>query len=585
MKLKNLKIEFISALLLAFTLVNCTDLEEVVLDENLGDEVGSVDAALAAAYERLSDGLMVDNSGFIALQEYTTDEALLPTRGSDWGDGGKWRSMHEFTWNPSNAIITDNFNRLTNGIVRAITAIQTIDGSGDANEALFLAEAKALLAYYTYETLELYGQAPYRDPLGENQELQILKAETAIDDLIADVEALLPQLAPSGEQNTFAGRFTREAGYAFLAEMYLNRATLKDKYNASSSFDFNETSVDGNSTDMQKVIEYTSNLINSGKYSLEANYFDNFSRGNENSSEMIFAVIQQITDLKKGDNDLGYVNQARNQRPTPNERGTNATCTTPEFFHSWDNDMDDPRLTRKYQYDDGTWFMNDGTDTSVPATSTINGDLWFHFNRGILYGQQYGPKLDGNGGFIMTNDGRIEVFQLFMEKSEGTPMDFTPELSFDDPNVAVFAQNQINQGARIFKYEFDAEFNNGASGIDVPVFRLGGMYAMRAEAYLRSGQNALALNDINKLRTSRTREALYGNAPGTALPAIDAEILYRELGHEMYWEYKRRKQMIRFGKFDLPYTAKPQSQPYRRVFPIPQETIDVTPQFTQNQGY
>jgi hypothetical protein len=32
--------------------------------------------------------------------------------------------------------------------------------------------------------------------------------------------------------------------------------------------------------------------------------------------------------------------------------------------------------------------------------------------------------------------------------------------------------------------------------------------------------------------------------------------------------------VIRFGKFDLPGTAKAASQPFRRVFPIPQ-TIDV----------
>jgi hypothetical protein len=49
----------------------------------------------------------------------------------------------------------------------------------------------------------------------------------------------------------------------------------------------------------------------------------------------------------------------------------------------------------------------------------------------------------------------------------------------------------------------------------------------------------------------------------------------------------RRPQMIRFGKFDLasPQSAKPASQPFRRVFPIPQSTLDVTKAFTQNQGY
>ena len=43
--------------------------------------------------------------------------------------------------------------------------------------------------------------------------------------------------------------------------------------------------------------------------------------------------------------------------------------------------------------------------------------------------------------------------------------------------------------------------------------------------------------------------------------------------------------MIRFGKFDLPGTAKPASQPYRRIFPIPQATLDASKDFTQNPGY
>ena len=61
----------------------------------------------------------------------------------------------------------------------------------------------------------------------------------------------------------------------------------------------------------------------------------------------------------------------RNQKPSPANRGTNASCITPEFYHTWDNNHDDPRFHRHYQYADGTWFMNDGTDVSVPATSIV----------------------------------------------------------------------------------------------------------------------------------------------------------------------------------------------------------------------
>jgi len=580
---KNVAVAF-----LAFFSISCTDLDEVVLDEVLGEAASNPAGALAAAYDRLGDKTFVDHGGVFALQEYTSDVALLPTRGSDWGDGGKWRSMHEFSWSSNNAIVTDNWNLLTNGITRSLTAIKSIHNSTIPEKDLFMAEAKGLLAYYTFTTLDLYGQAPYRDPLDLNAPLEILQADTAIDSLILEVEALLPELAELGQQSTHTGRFTKEAAYGLLSNMYLNRAVFKDRYNPTSSFNFTEAAVSGTGTDMDQVIYYTSLLINSGKFNLESNYFKNFSLDNSGSSEMIFAVVQKIDYIRNGDNDFAYVSMERNQRVSPANRGTNASCISPEFYASWDGNHDDPRFHRYVQYSDGTWFMNDATTTSVPATDIVPGSAglpWFHFNYGIMAGPQYGPKLTPSGKFEMTDDNRIKVFPLVMEKSTTTPMDFTPALNFDNPAVAVFAQNQINRGARVFKYEFDPEEGNGSSNVDIPLFRLGGIYTMRAEAYFRKGDIGLALADVNALRINRTREALFNNVPGTPIVSLNADILYKELGFEMYWEMYRRPQMIRFGKFELPFSAKPVSQPFRRIFPIPQETMDVTKSFTQNFGY
>ncbi len=127
--------------------------------------------------------------------------------------------------------------------------------------------------------------------------------------------------------------------------------------------------------------------------------------------------------------------------------------------------------------------------------------------------------------------------------------------------------------------------DNGVSPADVPLYRLGGIYAMRAEAYLRNGEDGNALADINMLRTSRTNEPFNGSVPGKALTSLDENALYRELGFELYYEMKRRPQMVRFGKADQAGTAKKATQPYRRIFPIPQSTMDVNKEFKQNDGY
>ncbi|MBS1602376.1 MAG: RagB/SusD family nutrient uptake outer membrane protein [Bacteroidetes bacterium] len=566
-------------------LSGCTKLKEQVIDEVLGSNIASPQNALASAYGQMDNGTFVDHSQVFSLQEYSTDEAILPTRGSDWGDGGIYRAIHEFTWGPDNSMLTNTWNSLNNGITLSLTAISTINKSTASNKAQLLAEAKALLDLYTFHALDLYGQAPYRDPSLDNAPLQVRTAATAIDDLIKDVESLIPDLANIGQNNTGNGRFTKQAAYALLADMYLNRAVYKDRYN-TSGFNFSEAAVDNNGTDMDKVISYTSQLIGSGQFKLESNFFHNFDIQNANGTELILAITQYVNTLRSSSNNFAYMPMERNQKPSPANRGTNAICTTPEFYATWDNNHDDPRFQRHYQYADGTWFMNDGTDVSVPATSLVVGTTlpWFHFNRGMQVGQQYGPRLSGTD-YERTPDGRIKVSKLYCEKAPTQLMDFTPELNFDDPNQSVFTQLEINRGVRPFKFEFDPQGANSRSNCAIPVYRLGGMYCMRAEAYLRKGQTAQALADVNMLRTSRTREALYANAPGKALAFIDMQTLYNETGFEMYWEMYRRKAAIRFGKFEAAGTAKPVSQPFRRIYPIPQSTMDATKIFVQNDGY
>ncbi len=568
-------------------MVGCTDLKEDVIDEVLGSNNASPENALSAAYGQLGDATFVDHGNVFALQEYSTDEAMLPTRGSDWGDGGVWRAMHEFTWAPDNSVVTNTWNNLNRGITKSLTAIASANAATNfAQKALFLAEAKGMLAFYTYHTLELYGQAPYRNPLDPNAPVEVRKADVAIDELIKEVESIIPDLANLKEQNTHNARFTKQAAYGLLADMYLNRAVLKDRY--AATFKFTEPAVDNNGTDMDKVIYYTTLLIDNPMFQLESNYFKNFDIDNKGRPELIFVVSQAINTQRSSDNDFAYMSMERNQKPSPVNRGTNASCVTPEFYATWDNNHDDPRFARKYQYTDGTWFMNDGTDVSVPATSIVPNSTnqpWFHFNRGMVVGQQYGPILLANGTFDKTADGRIKVSKLVCEKNTTLPMDFTPALNFDNPAQSVFTQAQINRGVRVFKWEFDPERDNGTSNVDVPLYRLGGMYCMRAEANFRKGLTGPALIDINILRTSRTREALYNNAPGVGLLALTEQSLYNEIGFEMYWEMNRRKQMIRFGTFDKAGTAKPASEPFRRIFPIPQSAIDASNTFSQNFKY
>ncbi|MEZ5084375.1 MAG: hypothetical protein R2750_13160 [Bacteroidales bacterium] len=50
-----------------------------------------------------------------------------------------------------------------------------------------------------------------------------------------------------------------------------------------------------------------------------------------------------------------------------------------------------------------------------------------------------------------------------------------------------------------------------------------------------------------------------------------------ERGREMFWEAKRRQDLIRFGEFNKSWWEKEVSTSDRNIFPIPQWAIDSNP--------
>src|SRR5688500_18760788 len=61
------------------------------------DGVEDVASSLDNMYNNLR-GQTENQGGLYALTEVTTDELLVPTRGTDWGDNGVWRTLHTHTW-------------------------------------------------------------------------------------------------------------------------------------------------------------------------------------------------------------------------------------------------------------------------------------------------------------------------------------------------------------------------------------------------------------------------------------------------------------------------------------------------------
>ena len=127
-----------------------------------------------------------------------------------------------------------------------------------------------------------------------------------------------------------------------------------------------------------------------------------------------------------------------------------------------------------------------------------------------------------------------------------------------------------DDGIRVIKY-------HPADKGNYILLRYADAYLMKAEAMLRSSDAGGALAMVNELREKR------GASP---LTALDEASLLDERGRELYWEGYRRNDQIRFGTFATGTWAwKDNVDPYRVLFPIPQQALDSNPNLAQNPGY
>lgn len=558
------KIYVLFALLGILSIESCTNLEEVVLDESFTSNLSEKQAAdgiMAPVYARLPD--IFTHTNYFAIQEISTDEAILPYRGgTDWGDNGIYLALHAHTQTSTDPNLRNTWNLILQGMSRSITAINTLPSSKDPIAKTYLAEARGMRAYYSMLTLDLFGLVFVKNDIGETS--SILRGDKAVEYIKSELLAVEPNL----ETTVGPGRLTKGAVWGLLARLYLNAAVYRDPYATTTTF---------KNEDLDKVIEYTDKIIASGQYQLSRDYFSIFNSDNHTNKELIFAVDQRAE--LNGHNRLAYFSLSGDQFPLPaypNANGTDGPGITSDYYRTWVNAYapQDPTVDPRFYKQNLSIYSN-------PADSCVAAEN-FNINRGILRGQQYG-LIRKNGVFVKCADGKMKVGKLFYDTRNKPTLavDFTEKIDY-----SVEGSN-YNTGYRVEKYEFSKKSVSGRNfgEADIVILRLADIYLMRAEAKLRKSNDiASALADVNTVRASRT-----ASTPAPALTAMSLDILYRERGFEFYWEMLRRTDMIRFGKFEDKWTEKTNTDKNKRIFPIPQTAIDgasnIPGYLVQNAGY
>tara|TARA_R110002020_G_scaffold312101_3_gene527583 strand:+ start:5741 stop:7483 length:1743 start_codon:yes stop_codon:yes gene_type:complete len=562
---------------------NCTDLEEELYDETLtGAQAEVISGAIAPAYGYIA--WTWRHTNYYGLQLIPSDEAILPYRGGvDWFDGGKFLATNAHTYTPSNDLVGSSWNELTTNISRTLSAIEVLtpladEGNTEAAAALY--EMKALRAYLNMLLLDSWGIVLRKE--SSTQLSEVLRTQDAIDyiqsELLSVVDVINKDKGP--------GRMTQAAVWGLLARLHLNAAVYRDPYGTPNF----------TTEDMDLVIDYADNIINSGNFGLSPEYFDLFNDDNNSNSELIFAVDQRGV-LENEESRWTYWSIAGSvwgRLEFPSSDGTDGPAITPDFYQTWVSAYgnEDPAEADARFYQQNQQIPEELQD--LTGLSPLNDEdhyycadvATYEMNRGILRGVQWGPRKDAAGAFITCDEG-VRIYPVKQIKGNGPDRDVayvnhTEQIDFTNEG------SYHNTGYRVSKYQFSRTSANANtfSSVDLVMMRLAEIYLMRAEAKLRNGDTAGALADVNFVRASRT--ARPAQTP-PALTSIDLDIMFRERGFELYWEGFRRGDQIRFGKYEDTWTEKTDSDVNKRLFPIPQSAVDAASGIDgfleQNPGY
>jgi starch-binding outer membrane protein, SusD/RagB family len=500
----------------------CTDLTEVpqsgIAAENFYRNQDEVIGGLASVYAQLR----TTNDEYYNTSEISTDELIVPTRGQDWYDNGKWLDLHGQAFTPNSPAGLDNINsawvNMFQGVARANVVLNGMANTTFASKATVTAELRVLRAWYYFLLMDLFGGVPIAtDPAVQ------ARPQAARDSVFRFVESELKASRadlPTTWSSDMNGRITKGAVDAMLASLYLNAQVFTGTVSA--------TGLAPGAARWQDALTEANLVINSGLYSLATNatagcsttgcgWRSNFTADNNKSPEIIFAVK--------------YLNQSG--------LGLNFLMRALHY-----NQYDSPAPWNGFSTLADTYAAFDSADQRKQIFLV-------------------GPQVN-----LVTG--------LPAKDRQGNPLVFTPDI----PNVTAATEGQ---GVRIDKWPVDPAHVQQDNGNDYAWFRLAEMYLIRAEANNELGNTAAAITDLNLVR-ARVFSPPKPTTAVTQAQVRDA--ILNERLFEFTWEGKRRQDLVRANKFTQgTWYAKTHSDAWKVLFPIPQIQIETNPELKQNPGY
>ena len=531
-----------------FTIISSCSLDENPKDQ-IPEEEAYADAGalyrntVATLYNYIGgatdgQGLQGTCRGIYDLQTFGSDEAMIPTRGTDWYDGGIWQELYRHDWTPGHPMLGNAWSYLYKVITLCNRSLELLESHqhllDEVQYVEYTAEVRALRAIYYWYLMDLFGRIPIITTSKTSlSQLQQMPRSQIFKFVCTELQQVCPNLhhENSARPGDYYGRVTYHVACFVLAKLMLNAEVYLDNNWTDGDHPDGSAltiSVDGKTMNAWEATIYYCDQLENADYELEELYTSNFEVHNENSNENIW-VIPMDKDLYY--NEMQYFFRSWHYRHAAaygftGENGACATKRTLEIFKygTW---SEDPRFLLNYY--DGIVFDND---------------------RKIVR--------DRNG-----------------EEFEYKPWEVELDLS-DSPYLET-------AGARMNKYVVDrnATKNGKLMDNDIVLFRLADVLLMHAEALLRNGQAEEGQDYFNAVRGRVDAP----EKPLTLQNLLDERLL------ELCWEGWRRQDLIRFGQYESlfmgdQWDAKVDERDrHTTVFPIPGGMINFNPNLTQNPGY
>ncbi|WP_431213510.1 RagB/SusD family nutrient uptake outer membrane protein [Puia sp. P3] len=529
---------------------SCTKLDETkyLYDTVNSDGFYQTDAelssAVGAAYSNLSG--IASNNHFIPINEAMTDECVVPTRGPDWGDGGRWVRLATHTVQSTDTDPINGWNFCYSGVNTCNRLIATLSKYQNPKIPQYVAELRGLRAIYYLWLLDWYGNVPISIDFSQTTP----PANSTRDQVYALVESelravasILPHTGPAAE-STY-GRVNAYTCWAALAKLYLNAQI----YTGTAQWD--------------KCMAACDTLINSGLYTLTPNYADNFSKENKGVPETIFTIPYDHVHEQGNNFCMMTLNGLNQNTYNMNAQPWNGFASIQEFYNSYIDPSQNP----------GPQGMVVGTD---PAGDSVTGTLDKRLSN-FLVGPQYGAD-----GKQLQDGGYEKSGPNYAGDPNGAPIVFTPYINELQPTA------WRQSGARIAKWAFYSGMTQNQDN-DFAIFRYADILLTKAEANARKAANwndPITLAIVNQIRT------VHGGVDPFA--SMTAASFLAERGREMFFEGWRRQDQIRFGVFNNAWRFHPADPAdnlgphginHVNILPLPDAQLNANKNLKQNPGY